>query len=199
MALKHVGRTANTKKKCAVVYRVLPGEPDNCLVVYTESLDAADHDSLMTLIESNAAQTAEEFADAMARSHLSDGRIMLSGFHKTGKLVKVPTNAIEMTPNTNTSILLSELNETIAQQKGVTVADLAYKNPTTGETTQVTQDAPVDPVALNTTEPGVLTDDQLAAQYRSQADSLFKEAKRLREQAEELAPTKRKSKTSADG
>ena len=199
MALKHVGRTANTKKKCAVVYRVLPGEPDNCLVVYTESLDAADHDSLMTLIESNAAQTADEFADAMARSHLSDGRIMLSGFHKTGKLVKVPTSAIEMTPNTNTSILLSELNETIAQQKGVTVADLAVKNPTTGETTEVKQDAPVDPVALNTTDTGVLTDDQLAAQYRSQADSLFKEAKRLREQAEELAPTKRKSKTSADG
>ena len=40
---------------------------------------------------------------------------------------------------------------------------------------------------------GVLTDDQLAAQYRSQADAMFKEAKRLREQAEELAPTKKKA------
>lgn len=199
MALKHVGRTANTKKKCAVVYRTLPGEPDNCLVVYTESLDAADHDSLMTLIESNAAQTADEFADAMSRSYLSDGRIMLSGFHKTGKLVKVPTSAIEMTPNTNTTILLSELNEAIANQKGVTVADLSIKGSASTTTAQPKQDAPVDPVALNTQDTGVITDEQLAAQYRSQADSLFKEAKRLREQAEELAPTKRKSKTSADG
>ena len=45
----------------------------------------------------------------------------------------------------------------------------------------------------------VLTDEALAAQYRSQADSLFKEAKTLREQAEQLVPTKRKSKTTADG
>ena len=41
-----------------------------------------------------------------------------------------------------------------------------------------------------------ITDEQLAASYRSQADSMFKEAKRLREQAEELVPTK-KSKASA--
>jgi hypothetical protein len=41
-------------------------------------------------------------------------------------------------------------------------------------------------------EDGVLTDESLAAQYRSQADALFKEAKILREQAEELVPTKKK-------
>ena len=44
---------------------------------------------------------------------------------------------------------------------------------------------------------GVLSDEDLAASYRSQADAMFKEAKRLREQAEELVPTKRKSKASA--
>jgi len=40
---------------------------------------------------------------------------------------------------------------------------------------------------------GVMTDEDLAASYRSQADAMFKEAKRLREEAEELAPTKKKS------
>ena len=45
---------------------------------------------------------------------------------------------------------------------------------------------------------GVLTDEDLAAQYRSQADALFKEAKALREQAEELKPTKRKTKKQSD-
>jgi len=200
-ALKHVGRVTKTKKKCAVAYRVLPGDPDNCLVVFTESLDAADHDSLINLIESNAGQTADEFADAMARSSLSDGRNMLAGFHKTGKLTKVATNLIEMTPNNNTSLPLDELNKTIAEQKGVTVNDLAMKDPQ-GATIAEVKDAPVaDPAASYTAPatPDVLTDEALAAQYRSQADSLFKEAKTLREQAEELVPTKRKSKTTADG
>ena len=64
------------------------------------------------------------------------------------------------------------------------------------------KDAPVANPATSYTAPAttdVLTDEVLAAQYRSQADSLFKEAKTLREQAEELVPTKRKSKTTADG
>lgn len=200
-ALKHVGRVVKTKKKCAVAYRVLPGDPDNCLVVFTEALDAADHDTLINLIESNAGQNSDEFADAMARTSLPDGRNMLAGFHKTGKLTKVATNLIEMTPNNNTSLPLDELNKTIAEQKGVTVNDLAMKDPQ-GATIAEVKDAPVaDPAASYTAPatPDVLTDEALAAQYRSQADSLFKEAKTLREQAEELVPTKRKSKTTADG
>ena len=200
-ALKHVGRVTKTKKKCAVAYRVLPGDPDNCLVVFTEALDAADHDSLINLIESNAGQIADEFADAMARSSLSDGRNMLAAFHKTGKLTKVATNLIEMTPNNNTSLPLDELNKTIAEQKGVTVNDLAMKSPE-GATIAEVKDAPVADPAASYTAPAtsdVLTDEALAEQYRSQADSLFKEAKTLREQAEQLVPTKRKSKTTADG
>ncbi len=200
-ALKHVGRVTKTKKKCAVAYRVLPGDPDNCLVVFTEALDAADHDSLINLIESNAGQIADEFADAMARSSLSDGRNMLAAFHKTGKLTKVATNLIEMTPNNNTSLPLDELNKTIAEQKGVTINDLAMKSPE-GATIAEVKDAPVANPAASYTAPAttdVLTDEALAAQYRSQADSLFKEAKTLREQAEQLVPTKRKSKTTADG
>ena len=74
--LKHVGRTKQGKKKCGVAYRVVPGEPENCLVVFSESLDAPDHDAMMTLIESNAGQTAYELADAMARTRLPDGRNM---------------------------------------------------------------------------------------------------------------------------
>lgn len=205
MALKHVGRVIKTKKKCCVVYRVLPGDPDNCLIVLTESLDAGEHDTLINLVESNSAQSAYEFGEAMARSQLPDGRNMLAGFHTTGKLQKVATNLIEMTPNNVTSIPLNDLNANIAEQQGVTVADLALKGPD-GETVQpsVAETEPaVDPVATYTEEApadaGVLTDEALAAQYRSQADALFKEAKALREQAEELVPTKKKaakSKTS---
>jgi len=203
MAFKHVGRVIKTKKKCAVAYRVVPGDPNNCLVVLTESLDAGEHDTLMNLIESQTGQDAYELGEAMARTQLPDGRNMLAGFHTTGKFQKVESNLIEMTPNNVTSIPLDELNKNIAEQKGVTIADLALKGED-GQTVQPnaeTTDTPVDPTATYTTgnTDNVLTDEALAAQYRSQADSLFKEAKRLREQAEELVPTKRKSKSTVDG
>jgi hypothetical protein len=100
---------------------------------------------------------------------------------------------MQLTPNTKTVIKLSELNEAIAQQKGVTIADLALQGAKKTEAA-----AKEEPVALTeavATDDGVLTDEALAAQYRSQADAMFKEAKRLREQAEELAPTKKKTAT----
>lgn len=190
-SLKHIGRHVGSKKKVAVAFRVLPGEPDNCLVVPTESLNAAEHDSLMTLIESNAAQNADELADAMNRVTLPDGMNMLKGFHKYGKLYKMKTEEIEMTPDNKSSVMLNELNKLIADQKGITVEDLAV----TGGSGQAVA-APADAVVPATDET-VLDDATLAAQYRSQADTLYKEAKRLREQAEELVPTKRKTKASA--
>jgi hypothetical protein len=192
--LKHVGRMANNKRKVIVAYKVVPGEAENCIVVTTENLMAEEHDSLMKLVESPAGQEAEDLATAMQRSVLPDGRNMLAAFHTTGKMVKVPTEKVEMTPTNKTVILLSELNEAIAQQRGVTVEDLAVK----GRSTSTQTTAPTKEVVEDTVDSGVLTDEQLAAQYRSDADRLFKEAKRLREQAEELAPTKKATKKTVE-
>jgi hypothetical protein len=112
-------------------------------------------------------------------------------------MIKVAQNEVEMTPNNQSSVLLSELNKVIAEQRGVTVADLALKG-ADGKTVQPDEPAiTAEQVAAGTTE-GVLTDEQLAAQYRSQADALFKEAKALREQAEELVPTKKKAKAKSE-
>jgi hypothetical protein len=194
--LKHVGRQINNKRKAVIAYRVVPGEPENCIVVFTESLMAEEHDALMKLVESDAGQSAYELADAMARTRLPDGRIMLAAFHTTGRFSKMPTKSIEMTPNRNTTINLAELNETIAQQKGVSVEDLAIKPSTQQQatpTTPVIEEAAVE--LLQAATDGILSDEDLAAQYRSQADAMFKEAKRLREQAEELVPTKKRTAT----
>ena len=188
--IKHVGRLTTNNRKLVVAYRVVPGEPENCLVIHTESLEAADHDTLITMVESNAGQTADELSTVMARTQLTDGSNMLARFHQTGKLVKVPTNIVELTPNRTTAIKLDEINQMIADQKGVTIEELAVP-----DTTQPAP-APTAPVVEDATSAGEapLDDEALAAQYRSQADTLFKEAKRLREQAEELVPTKKKAK-----
>lgn len=195
--LKHIGRMARNGRKVIVAYKVVPGEPDQCIVVTTENLMADEHDTLIKLVESPAGQESDDLATAMSRTPLPDGRNMLAAFHATGKMVKVPTNAVEMTPTTQTKILLSELNELIAQQRGVTVADLALGGPTTPKTTEnapVVQNEPVAVAPLQAPVDGVLTDDDLARQYRSQADALYKEAKRLRDEAEKLSPTKRTTK-----
>lgn len=196
--LKHVGRQANNKRKCVIAYRVIPNDPEHCLVVFSENLESADHDSLMKAVESNAGQNAYEFAEAMARTTLVDGRNMLAAFHQMGKLVKRATKDIELVPNMQTAVNLAEVNEAVAQQKGVTVADLALSSGTTPKQKEqaVVQEPAVEPVQAATD--GVLTDEQLAAQYRSQADRLYKEAKRLREQAEELVPTKKRAKTKTE-
>lgn len=199
--LKHVGRMANNKRRVIVAYKVLPGEPDNCVVVTTENLEAGDHDALIKLVESPAGQEADDLATVMMRTQLSDGSNMLARFHTTGKMVKAKTSEIEMIPNQNTSINLSELNEIIAQQKGVTVADLAVKGPD-GKTVQPASTEPTitaDQMAADIVQPvaedGVINDEALAKKYRSDADRLSKEAAELRRQAEELVPTKKKAST----
>ncbi len=207
--LKHVGRMANNQRKVIVAYKVVPGEPDNCIVVTTENLGADEHDTLIKLVESAAGQESEDLATAMMRTSLPDGSNMLARFHTTGKMIKVPTKNVEMMPNRNTSILLSELNELIAQQKGVTVNDLAVKTrdgstvptaqqsePKITASEMAAQSAGTAAVATD----GVLTDEALAAKFRSDADRLRKEAAVLRRQAEELMPTVKKAivkKTSA--
>ena len=58
MALKHVGRMISNKRKVIVAYRVIPGDPENCLVVQTENLSADEHDTLIKAVESASGQEA---------------------------------------------------------------------------------------------------------------------------------------------
>ena len=193
---------ANNKRRVIVAYKVLPGDPDHCVVVTTENLEAGDHDALIKLVESAAGQEADDLATVMMRTQLSDGSNMLARFHTTGKMVKVKTAEIEMIPNQNTSIRLSDLNEAIAQQRGVTVNDLAVKS-ASGQTKApigsndpkmtASEMAAAAPSVAPVAEDGVITDEALAKKFRSDADRLSKEAAELRRQAEELVPTKKKT------
>lgn len=194
MSLKHVGRVSKSKKKVAIAYRVVPNDHESCIIVPTESLMAEEHDSLMNLIESHTAQSANELADAMVRWTLPDGSNMLHTFHRTGKLMKMKQSDIEVTPDSYSSINLRELVEMIAQQKGCKVSDLAARDddkPVDQQRGNETAQTVEEQVAEHVNEP--LSDSDLARQYRAQAAAMTKEAKRLREQAEELSPTKRKT------
>lgn len=202
--LKHVGRIKANGRKVIVAYRTLPGESDAALVIDTASLTDDQHDSLIKLVESPAGQSAYEFAEAMARTNFPDGSIMLANLHFNSKLIKLKTSEVEMIPTMQSTISLDQLNQIIAEQRGISVNDLAL-----GGGAQATEVATVKDISATTKTDVVaesqvakineqpLTDEDLAKQFRSQADRLSKEAAELRRQAEALVPTKKKATAEA--
>ena len=197
--LKHVGRIKATNQRVLVAFRTLPGDAYSCLVIITEQLDDSYHNAIINLVESNAAQSSYEFAEALDRTQFPDGSRMLPSLHAKGKLIKLSTTEVEMVPTPGSSILLSELNQIIAEQRGVAVDDLAVqpKNANTEtqevatvrdlkETIPEEKSVPTDPVLFDTPE-------LEAKHYRSQADKLAKEAAKFRRMAEELVPSKKKA------
>jgi hypothetical protein len=208
VSLKHVGRFVTNGKKCLVAYRTLPGDAFNCLVIPTENLPDSYHDALIQLVESSAAQNSGEFAEVLARAPFPDGSIMLAALHTKGHLKKIPTDQVEMIPNFQTRVKLSELNAAIAQQLGVAIDDLAIKDPSSTKNPNVevrevatvreipTEKADVTKTtstSVNETAPTSFDSIQSEAKfYRSQADRLAKQAAEFRRKAEELVPTKKK-------
>lgn len=203
-SLKHVGRMKSTNKKVLVAYRTLPGDAYSCLVVATESLDDQFHNAIINLVESPAAQEAYEFAEALDRTQFPDGSRMLPSLHSRGRLIKAPTSQVEMTPTIGVSILLSELNQIIAEQRGVAIDGLCI-SPSSNDKAEIkelarvqesTNAAKTTSASINEAEQAAvvnMTPEEQAKDYRSKADKLAKEAAAFRRMAEELVPTKKKS------
>jgi len=189
--IKHVGRLKTSKRRVIVPYRTVPGDPLSALVVFVDTLTADEHDSLIRVVESAIGQSAYELAEVMNRSFLPDGRNMLVGFYKTGKLQKIATSDIEMVPNSTSSIGLDELNLLIAKQRGVGLEDLSIKSDTSPAVSPAVTEETVTEPTTQTAIAEPLTDADLARKYRSDADRLSKEAANLRRMAEELVPTKK--------
>jgi hypothetical protein len=205
--LKHIGRTKNTGVKLLVVFRTLPGESNMTLVLPVANLSDSYHDSIMTLVETEQAQDAFEFGEIMFTRTFPDGRPMLQALQADGRLQKVPTDTVIMTPTTQDQVDLSQLNILIAEQKNCAVDDLytfvsgaPKKSDATVEDIAKVKDlapnvdtdipAPVRAQAANTE---VLSDKDIAKSYRSQADALYKEAAKLRKDADELDPPQKKT------
>jgi len=204
--MKHVGKMKNNSAKIAVAYRTLPGDSASALVIGTNGLPDSHHDALMSLIESDAGQQANELADVLATRRFPDGSVMLAYLHSNGHLTKVKTSMVIMTPNVVTTLPLDQLNELIAKDKGVSVEDLAVKEDGSApvkktnsvppanspEAKKLVEEAPYHPGY----EGAVIKDEKpvTAADLRSMADKLFKEAQALRKKAEEIEPTKKKTK-----
>jgi hypothetical protein len=200
--MKHVGKMKNNGAKVVIAYRTIPGDPYSALVVGTGQLGSTVHDSLMTLLQDPSAQNSNELADALAVRSFPDGSNMLSWLHTRGHLKKVPTNGVLVTPTTQDVVPLDELNKIIAEQKGITLEELAMTDeskPAKKKTSK--KDDPTKTTSQSVSgdveeEVEIIVPEEVEAeltpaQLRSKADKLFKEAQTLRKQADAIDPPKK--------
>jgi hypothetical protein len=201
--VKHIGRIKNTGVKVLTVFRTLPGESDSTLVIQVNQLKDEYHDAIMQLLETDQAQEAFEFGEMLFIRHFPDGRPMLQALQQDGRLQKVSTSNVLMTPTVNAAVPLDQLNVLIAEQKNCAVDELCNfvsgaqanaqaKTNVEKKKETMKEAAPVIERAQAASNE-VLTDFDIAKSYRSQADAMYKEAARLRKEADALDPPKKKS------
>lgn len=182
--LRHVGKVGD--RKVAIVFREVPGEPHMALVVYTETLNRHIHDPLIACIESNIGQSSENLADAINRTHTTDGKIILHVLHQEGLIKKVQTSQVVVTPNPNTRIKLEELNQILneMQQGENAIRKLAEMDASRG--IHPGDPAEVARLMRNNPPAGILGDNVLAQQRLAQAQKMELEAKGLLAESQRL-------------
>ena len=210
--IKHVGRMGD--RKLCVLFRQVPGEDHMCLIIHPEVLPAHWQDAIQKVIESDIGQTADELANAMHRSLLPDGRPILETLHNERMIKKVRTADVIMTPTTNSSIRLDELNKMLNEMKqgdeaikrmaqndasrgmvepGVKrAAEAAYKK----DRAEKADPNYVAPPVLKAGQDGAITDRDIAAYMLAQAKAMelnakqmVAEAARMKKDAERMDPT----------
>ena len=141
---KHIGELADTSKaKVVIVYRTVPGEPNNCLVVGTKFLPDIYHNSLMRAVESDGGQQSQELGEFLGRQTFPDGTNMLAILHNDNYIKKFSTKDVIVTfGNTpDGRIALNKLNEQIARDQGIKVSELAVKDSAPAEAPKTTKKA----------------------------------------------------------
>ena len=113
--MKHIGRHGD--RKVAVLFREVPQEEHMCLVIYPDTLPAPWESSIMKVLESEVGQQAENFADALHRSLLPDGRVILETLHREKMIKKIRAADVTITPRPDSAIRLDELNKMLNEMK----------------------------------------------------------------------------------
>tara|TARA_A100001388_G_C28691101_1_gene461373 strand:+ start:429 stop:1043 length:615 start_codon:yes stop_codon:yes gene_type:complete len=109
--MKHVGKVG--EKPVVVVFREVPNEPDNALIVETGTLEPDQHDALMNVIQSPEAQESNNVSEVLHRRTFPDGSNMLTSLHYSKKITKVPVNLVSLTPTPSQAVALEEVNAEI--------------------------------------------------------------------------------------
>jgi hypothetical protein len=143
--IKHIGKLKDSNANVAIIFRTVPGEPENALVIGPKFLDNNYHDTFMKTLESAEGQNSFELGTHLAKSRFTDGVEILAFLHQNNFIKKVPTNNVIVTMGAGTEgqVALDELNKLIAEERGITVTELSNLEPgQTATTKEGTTDAP---------------------------------------------------------
>ncbi|MDA8842116.1 hypothetical protein N9N08_00390 [bacterium] len=167
--MKHVGKFG--EKPCVVVFREVPNEPENCLIVETSLLENQKHDDLMNVIQSLEAQESNNIADVLSRRQFTDGSNILNDLHFSKKLQKVAVDMVFLTPTPSDKISLKEVNSEINKLEG-------------GYTPPKTDPVSVDTQPITESADAELPEASVAENLLVQAELLEQDAKAILEDAE---------------
>lgn len=189
--MKHVGKYG--EKPCVVVFREVPNEPENCLVVISEGLDERVHDDVMSCVSSAEAQQTGDISNVMSRRQLTNGENMLNFLHFNKKLQKVPVSMVTLTPVMGQQgIALAEVNAEIKKITNDPVAPvtdpshLREDNPATTQVNPSTMPADAPHVMTENPAEGLLLQAELMEQ---DAENLLAESKAKRQEAYDIDPS----------
>ena len=134
--IKHIGKLKDGGAAVAIIFRTVPGEPKNCLVIGPKFLDDTNHNAFMKALESREGQDSFELGTYLNRVSFPDGTNMLGFLHQGNYIKKIPTKNIIVTMGSGTDgqVSLDELNKLIAKERGVKVEELAVADPTPKQT-----------------------------------------------------------------
>jgi hypothetical protein len=110
---KHQGQLSNTGVRVAVVFRKLPNDENNCLIVETERLPDSYHDSIIQILNSREASETNDLYEVLNRRTFPDGTNCLASLHHRGYLRKEPVSNITMYPLPGQAVPLALINATI--------------------------------------------------------------------------------------
>ena len=110
---KHVGQLTTTGVRCMVVFRTVPGDEQNCLVVETDHLPDMYHDNIVEIANSKESQETNNFHEILNRRTFGDGLNALQALHYKGYLRKVPVSQVALMPFPNQKLPLEMLNAQI--------------------------------------------------------------------------------------
>lgn len=198
--MKHVGKYGN--KPCVVLFREVPGEQDNCLIVLSDALDMRLHQDVMRVIDSEVGQASNDISEVLHRNKTTDGENMLEVLHRTKMIQKVPVKMVSLTPYPNQSMPLSDVNDELRKLKAgshETQNDVRLRSqdierpPETSNPVSVDTNPLSSPPVMPTIKPG--EEKEVAQNLLFQAEMMEADAQRLqqdaqakREQAYSLSP-----------
>jgi len=110
---KHAGQLANTGVRVAVVFRKIPNDESNCLIVETERLPDSYHDSIIQSLNSKESSETNDFYEVLHRRTFPDGLNCLTALHQRGFLRKEPVTNVTMLPLPGQAVPLALINAAI--------------------------------------------------------------------------------------